>query len=96
MSKEVTVSSIIRKLFVEHNNQLIEVKQVDDVSEYPKSVTVYKKELVKGANAGQSTYCVAVEDFIPKKRVSTKESVANMLASGLTAEEIVAKLTGTL
>ena len=90
----VKVSSIIRKLYVEHNGTLVEVKQVEDVAEYPKSVTVYSKELVKGAKAGTTTYAVAVEDFIPKKRTSTKESVQSMLANGLTAEEIVQKLAG--
>lgn len=96
MAKTITVQSIIRKLYVEANGQLVEVKQIDNVDDYPKTVTVYTKELVKGAKAGQSIYCVAVADFIPKKRVSTKESVANMLASGMTAEQIVAKLAGTL
>lgn len=96
MSKTVKVESIIRKLYVEANGQLVEVKQIDNIDDYPKSVTVYSKELVKGAKAGTTTYAVAVEDFIPKKRVSTKESVSNMLASGMTAEEIVAKLAGTL
>lgn len=96
MAKTITVQSIIRKLYVEANGNLVEVKQIDNVDDYPKTVTVYTKQLVKGSKAGQSTYCVAVEDFIPKKRVSTKESVANILASGLSAEEIVAKLRGTL
>lgn len=90
----VKVDAIIRKLYVEANGTLVEVKQVEDVSEYPKSTTVYSKELVKGAKAGTTTYAVAVEDFIPKKRTSTKESVQSMLANGLTAEEIVQKLAG--
>lgn len=90
----IKVSSIIRKLYVEHNNDLIEVKQIENPDDYAKSVTVYTKELVKGAKAGTSTYAVAVSDFIPKKRVSAKESITSMLASGMTAEEIVQKLAG--
>lgn len=88
------VDSIIRKLYVEHNGTLVEVKTVEDVADYPKSTTVYSKELVKGAKKGTTIYAVAVEDFIPKKRTSTKESVQTMLANGLTAEEIVQKLAG--
>ncbi len=94
MSKEVKVTSIIRKLYVEDNNQLVEVKQIDNVADYGKTVTVYTKEAAKGSAKGTTLYAVAVADFVPKKRVSTKVSVESMLASGMTAEEIVAKLAG--
>ena len=90
----VKVTSIQRKLFVEHNGKLVEVKQIEDATDYPKGVTVYTKEAVKGATKGQALYAVAVEDFIPKKRKSSKESIQSMLANGMTAEEIVAKLAG--
>ena len=90
----VKVNSIQRKLFVEHKGQLVEVKQVDNVEEYPKGVTIYTKEAVKGAAKGTTLYAVAVEDFIPKKRKSSKESIQSMLASGMTAEQIVTKLAG--
>jgi len=93
MTKTTNVNAIIRKLYVEANGQLIEVKQVEDVSEYPKTTTVYSKTLVKGAKAGQTTYAVAVEDFIPKKRTSAKESIQSLMAQGLSAEEILARLT---
>ena len=91
---QVKVNSIIRKLFVEHNSKLVEVKQIEDATEYPKSVTIYTKEAVKGATKGTTLYAVAVEDFIPKKRKSSKESIQSMLANGMSAEEIVAKLAG--
>ena len=90
----VKVNSIIRKLYVEHNGKLVEVKDHIDPSDYPKGVTVYTKEAAKGKEAGKALYAVAVEDFIPKKRKSSKESIQSMLANGMTAEEIVAKLAG--
>ena len=91
---QVKVNQIIRKLYVEHDNKLIEVKQIDDASDYAKTVTVYTKELVKGAKKGDTTYAVAVEDFIPKKRTSVKGTIDNLLASGMTAQEILQKLQG--
>lgn len=94
MAKEVKVTSIIRKLYVEDKGQLVEVKQIDNAEEYGKNVTVYTKEAAKGAKAGTTLYAVAVADFVPKKRVSTKQSVEAMLAGGMSAEEIVAKLAG--
>ena len=90
----VSITSIQRKLFVEHNSKLVEVKQIEDATEYPKGTTVYTKEAAKGAKAGSTLYAVAVEDFIPKKRKSSKESIQSMLANGMSAEEIVAKLAG--
>lgn len=91
----IKVSSIIRKLYVEHNNNLIEVKQIEDASDYPSNVTVYSKELVKGTKAGTMTYAVAVEDFIPKKRASATSIVDKLQAlkdSGMTADDILATL----
>lgn len=88
----VSVTSIQRKLYVEHKGQLVEVKQIDNPEDYAKGVTVYSKEAAKGASKGATLYAVSVEDFIPKKRKSSKESIQSMLASGMTAEEIVAKL----
>ena len=90
----VKVNSIQRKLFVEHAGKLVEVKQIEDATEYPKGVTVYTKEAAKGKEAGKALYAVAVDDFIPKKRKSSKESIQSMLANGMTADEIVAKLAG--
>lgn len=90
----VKVTSIIRKLYVEDNGKLVEVKQIDNAADYGKAVTVYTKEAAKGATKGTTLYAVGVADFVPKKRASTKESVQSMLASGLTAEQIVAKLAG--
>lgn len=95
MSKQVKVTSIIRKLYVEANGQLVEVKQVDNVDEYGKDVTIYTKEAAKGANKGATLYAVAVADFMPKKRVAktSKASIQSMLDSGMTAEQVVALLT---
>lgn len=93
MAKQVKVTSIIRKLYVEDNDKLVEVKQIDNAQDYGKDVTVYTKEAAKGANKGKAIYAVGVADFVPKKRASTKQSVQNMLAEGLTAEEIVARLS---
>ena len=90
----VKVNNIIRKLFVEHEGKLVEVKDNIDPSDYPKGVTIYTKEAAKGKDKGAPLYAVAVEDFIPKKRKSSKESIQSMLANGMTAEEIVAKLAG--
>ena len=89
---QVKVSSIMRKLFVQHNDKLVEVEQIDNTEDYDKSVTIYTKDAVKGANKGTALHAVAVADFIPKKRKSNKESIKSLLASGMTAEEIVASL----
>ena len=94
MAKVTTIEKVIRKHYVEVNGQAVEVRGTSSPEQYAKSVTVYENKLAKGAKAGTSEYWVAPEDFIPAKRVSTKESVQNMLASGLTAEEIVAQLAG--
>lgn len=94
--KTVTVTSIERKLYVNHDGQEVEVKQIDNPEDYPKTVLIFSKELVKGAKKGQVTYCVPVADYVPKKRVSVKESVASMLAQGMSHADIVAKLTGSL
>ena len=94
MTKTTNVTSIIRKLYVSVDDTLVEVKQIDNPEDYGKDVTVFTKEAVKGASKGTKLYCVAVADFVPKKRVSTKESVQSMLASGMTAEQVVAKLAG--
>ena len=90
----VKVTSIIRKLYVEYNGDLVEIKDHIDPSDYPKGVTIYTKEAAKGKDKGTPLYAVAVEDFIPKKRKSSKESIQSMLANGMSAEEIVAKLAG--
>ena len=89
---QVKVDSIIRKLYVQHNDKLVEVKQIDNAEDYAKSVTIYTKDAVKGASKGTALYAVAVQDFIPKKRKSNKESIQSLLASGMSAEEIVASL----
>lgn len=94
MAKEVKVSNIIRKLYVEANGNLLEIKDHIDPNDYPKDTTVYVKEAAKGANKGEKLYAVAVADFIPKKRVSTAMSVQSMLASGMSADDIVKKLAG--
>ena len=90
----VKVNNIIRKLFIENDGKLVEVKDSIDPSDYPKGVTIYTKDAAKGKDKGTPLYAVAVEDFIPKKRKSSKESIQSMLANGMTAEEIVAKLAG--
>lgn len=92
--KTVAIEKVIRKHFVEVDGKAIEVKQTSDPTLYSDDIAVYENKLAKGAKAGTSEYWVAVSDHIPAKRTSTKDSVANMLASGMTAEEIVAKLTG--
>lgn len=90
----VQVTSIIRKLFVEHNGKLVEVKEIDNLDIYGPDVTIYAKEAVKGATKGKLIHAVAVADYKRAPRASTKQTVEQMLASGMTAEEIVAKLAG--
>lgn len=94
MAKQVKVSSIIRKLFVEQDGQLVEVKQVDNVDNYGKDVTVYTKELAKGTNKGKTTYCVAVADFKPAERKTKASAVKSLQANidNMTAEELKAAL----
>lgn len=95
MAQVTSIVRQVRKNYAElKDGTLVEIKNIANPEQYPKSVTVYENKLAKGAKAGQSEYSVASEDFIPAKRVSTKESVQTMLASGLTAEEIVSKLAG--
>lgn len=49
----------------------------------------------RGDNAREVTrYAVKVEDAKRATRATVKDSVASMLAQGMTAEEIVAKLAG--
>lgn len=50
------------------------------------------KETVDGVKTEVTKYAVPVELARRANRTSVKESVSNMLASGMTAEEIVAKL----
>lgn len=91
---QAKVDSFQHQLYVEHNGKRVDIKEIDDATIYPKGVTIYTKEAAKGKNKGSTLYAVAVEDFIPKKRKSSKESIQSMLANGMTAEEIVAKLAG--
>lgn len=94
MAKEVKVTSIIRKLYVEANGQTVEVKQIDNPEDYGKDVTLYTKEAVKGKTAGTKLYAVSVKDFVPKKRESAAAVKSAMLAdfmSGMTPEQIKAK-----
>lgn len=94
MSKTVNVTSIIRKLYVEHNGELIEVKQIDNPEDYGKGVNIYTKEAVKGVSKGASIYAVSVEDYTPKKRASVANIKDNMIAdmlAGMTPEQIQAK-----
>lgn len=93
MSQTVQVTSIIRKLYVEDNGKEVQVKQIDNPEDYGKGVKIYTKEAAKGVSKGKAIFAVSVEDFIPKKRTSQRESVEAMLASGLSADEIVARLT---
>jgi hypothetical protein len=52
------------------------------------------KETVDGQKVEVTKYAVKVEDAVRAKRQTTKETVSNLLASGKTAEEIVAILAG--
>lgn len=94
MAKQVKVNSFQHFLYVEVDGKQIQIKEVDSIEEYGKDVVVYSKEAAKGVKKGSTLYAVALADYIPKKRVSTKESVKSMLASGLTPEQIVAQLAG--
>lgn len=95
MAKVTLINRQVRKNYAElADGTLVEIKNIQSPEQYGKGVTVYENKLAKGAKAGSSEFSVAVEDYIPAKRVSTKESVNSMLASGLTPEEIVAKLAG--
>lgn len=93
----ITVSSIVRKLYVEHEGQLIEVAQIDNPQDYPVSTKIFSKQLVKGANKGQMTYCVPIEDFTPKAKVPRAVQLANsveaMKAQGMSPQEIIDQLT---
>jgi outer membrane lipoprotein-sorting protein len=93
MAKLQSINKVVRKHYADVNGTLVEVRGTASPDQYGKGVIVYENTLAKGAKAGQKEYWVSPEDFIPAKRTSTKESVQNMLASGLTAEEIVAKLS---
>ena len=94
MAKLTLINRQVRKNYAElKDGTLVEIKNVASPEQYSKDVTVYENKLAKGSRAGESEYSVAVADFIPAKRTSTKESVQSMLASGLSAEDIVAKLT---
>ena len=58
-------------------------------------VPLYEYTAVEGkgnARKEVTRYAVPFEQALRSKRASVKDSVASMLASGLTAEEIVAKL----
>ena len=70
-------------------NQTPELYQGTDVPLYS-----YTAKEGKGEDAKEVTrYAVPFEQAVRAKRSNAKETVAQMLASGLTAEEIVAKLT---
>lgn len=94
MAKQVKVSSIIRKLFVEADGQLVEVKQIDNAEDYGKDVVLYTKEAAKGDNKGKTLYAVAVQDFVKKTRTSKASAVKSLQANvdKMTAEELKAAL----
>jgi len=60
-------------------------------------VTLYEYTATEGRGEDRkevTRYAVAIEDAKRAKRTSVKENVQSLLAQGLTAEEIVAKLAG--
>lgn len=91
---EVPVSSIIRKLFVKVDGNTIEVKQIDNPTDYGVDVILYTKEAVKGKTAGTKLFCVDVKDYVKKTRESVASIKAAMLAdfmSGMTPEQVQVK-----
>lgn len=97
MGKITLINRQVRKNYAElKDGTLVEIKNISDPDQYPKTVTVFENKLAKGAKAGQSEFSVAVTDFIPAVRVggavSTANKLENMLASGLTADEAVAQI----
>lgn len=91
MAKEVKVTSIIRKLYVETNGKEVEVKQIDNPEDYGKDVTIYTKEAVKGKTAGTTLYAVSVKDFVPKKRVAKADAILADALAGMSAKELASK-----
>lgn len=88
----VTINSIIRKLYVEHNGAMVEVKQIANPEDYDKKVTIYTKEAAKGDAKGTSLYAVAVEDFVPKKRAAVDSLLTQFEKGVLSAEQVVAAM----
>jgi hypothetical protein len=100
MSKTSTIKgTLVYKQFITlDDGSEVQVRYNQDKDLYNGTdVTVYEYQASEGSGAERkqvTRYAVAVQDAIRATRTSTKESVSNMLASGLTAEQIVAKLTG--
>lgn len=90
--QNIEVASIIRKLYIEADNKLIEVKQIDNPQDYASTTTLYTKQASKGATKGTTLYCVAVADYQARERASV-DSITSLLANGMSAEQAVAKLT---
>lgn len=99
-TNKATVQGVLeyRQFIILDDGTAIRVRYNQDPSLYINTdITLYeyKAKEGKGEDAKVVTrYAVAFEDAIRATRVSTKESIQSMMAQGLTAEEIVAKLAG--
>jgi len=98
------VSKIIRKHYVEVTSEkngkpstsIVEVARNSSIEHYPPEIVIYENKLAKGAKAGTSEYWVAVKDFIPSKRVSSKEAMSAILSElhknpSMSVEELARK-----
>lgn len=100
MAKTISVKSIIRKLYVEHDGNLIEVKEISNPEAYPKEVTIYSKVAVKGKTQGKTLYAVGVADYKAAPRTvksleeRNRELAANAKKDGMSDKQIMDMLLG--
>jgi hypothetical protein len=98
MTKIIKGELEYRQFIVLEDGTEVQVRYNQDASLYEGTdVQLYEYQATegKGDDKKQVTrYAVAVADALRAKRTSVKESVASMIASGMTAEEIVNKLAG--
>lgn len=93
MSKTTLVNKIVRKLYIEIDNNLIEVKKNLTIDHYPKETLIFENKLSKGSRAGESEYMVKLEDYIPSPRSAStvKSSMLADMQSGMSVEELAKK-----
>lgn len=101
MSKNIKAitGKLVYKQFIQlEDGTEVQVRYNQDPSLYTGTDTpLYQytaKETIDGVKQEVQKYAVPVELAKRATRTSTKETISNMLAQGLTAEEIVAKLAG--
>ncbi len=94
--KAVTGTLEYRQFIVLEDGTEVRVRYNQDPALYAGTdVPLYEYKATEGKGEDKkevTRFAVPFEQALRSKRASVKESVASMLASGLTAEEIVAKL----